>query len=175
MEDNRVKVRIYGQDYIISGERDEETIREIAAFVDSSIREVSKYFSGNAQGSLAVLAAVNITDELFETREKIAALTAARELMESEIFPTLFWFASLISHAELIFLLISPSASTAVFALSELFADASLIRSTNSLMLAVMFWVCSASLRISSATTANPFPASPARAASMDAFSWKWN
>ena len=79
MEDNRVKVRIYGQDYIISGERDEETIREIAAFVDSSIREVSKYFSGNAQGSLAVLAAVNITDELFETREKIAALTAARE------------------------------------------------------------------------------------------------
>ena len=49
MEDNRVKVRIYGQDYIISGERDEETIREIAAFVDSSIREVSKYFSGNAQ------------------------------------------------------------------------------------------------------------------------------
>ena len=42
MEDNRVKVRIYGQDYIISGERDEETIREIAASVDSSIREVRK-------------------------------------------------------------------------------------------------------------------------------------
>ena len=50
MEDNRVKVRIYGQDYIISGERDEETIREIADYVDSSIREVSKYFSGNVQG-----------------------------------------------------------------------------------------------------------------------------
>ena len=79
MEDNRVKVRIYGQDYIISGERDEETIREIADYVDSSIREVSKYFSGNVQGSLAVLAAVNITDELFETREEIAALTAAKE------------------------------------------------------------------------------------------------
>ena len=42
MEDNRVKVRIYGQDYIISGERDEETIREIAAFVDSSIREARR-------------------------------------------------------------------------------------------------------------------------------------
>ncbi len=84
MEDNRVKVRIYGQDYIISGERDEETIRQIAAYVDSRIREVSKYFSGNVQGSLAVLAAVNITDELFETREKIAALTEAKEQVEKD-------------------------------------------------------------------------------------------
>ncbi len=84
MEDNRVKVRIYGQDYIISGERDEETIRQIASYVDSRIREVSKYFSGNVQGSLAVLAAVNITDELFETREKIAALTEAKEQVEKD-------------------------------------------------------------------------------------------
>lgn len=70
MEDNRVKVRIYGQDYIISGERDEETIREIADYVDSSIREVSKYFSGNVQGSLAVLAAVNITTNSLRPAKK---------------------------------------------------------------------------------------------------------
>ena len=84
MEDNRVKVRIYGQDYIISGERDEKTISQIAAYVDSRIREVSKYFSGNVQGSLAVLAAVNITDELFETREKIAELTEAKQQVEKD-------------------------------------------------------------------------------------------
>ena len=84
MEDNRVKVRIYGQDYIISGERDEEIIRQIASYVDGRIREVSKYFSGNVQGSLAVLAAVNITDELFETREKIAALTEAKDQVEKD-------------------------------------------------------------------------------------------
>ena len=84
MEDNRVKVRIYGQDYIISGERDEEIIRQIASYVDGRIREVSKYFSGNVQGSLAILAAVNITDELFETREKIAALTEAKDQVEKD-------------------------------------------------------------------------------------------
>ena len=39
-----------------------------------------------------------------------------------------------------------------------------------SVMLAEAFFVCSESWRISSATTANPFPASPARAASMEAF-----
>ena len=52
--------------------------------MDGRIREVSKYFSGNVQGSLAVLAAVNITDELFETREKIAALTEAKDQVEKD-------------------------------------------------------------------------------------------
>ena len=34
MEDNKVTVRIYGQEYTISGERDPETIQEIAAYVE---------------------------------------------------------------------------------------------------------------------------------------------
>ena len=45
------------------------------------------------------------------------------------------------------------------------------MRSTNPPIFAVIFCVSSASFLISSATTANPFPASPALAASMDAFS----
>lgn len=39
MEDRKVGVRIYGQDYTISGERDEQTIVEIAAYVDAKMRE----------------------------------------------------------------------------------------------------------------------------------------
>ena len=34
MENNKVKVRIYGQEYTIAGEKDEETIRKIAGHVD---------------------------------------------------------------------------------------------------------------------------------------------
>ena len=35
----KVKVRIYGQDYTIAGDREEETIKEIAAYVDEKMRE----------------------------------------------------------------------------------------------------------------------------------------
>ncbi len=48
------------------------------------MREISRFFSGGTQGSLAVLAAVNIADELFESREKIAELEAAKEQTEKE-------------------------------------------------------------------------------------------
>ena len=84
MEDKKASVRIYGQDYTISGERDEEAIVEIAAYVDEKMREIAKFFSGGPTGSLAVLAAVNITDELFEAREKIEKFEADIAKIEGE-------------------------------------------------------------------------------------------
>ena len=84
MEDRKVGVRIYGQDDMISGERDEQTIVEIAAYVDAKMREIARFFAGGAQGSLAVLAAVNVADELFEAKEKIAELKAAKAQMEKD-------------------------------------------------------------------------------------------
>ena len=80
----RVKVRIYGQDYTIAGDREEETIKAIAACVDEKMREIGKNYATNAQGSLAVLAAINVADELFGAREEIAELTAAKEQMEKD-------------------------------------------------------------------------------------------
>lgn len=84
MEDRKVQVRIYGQDYTISGERDEQTIREIAAYVDMKMREIARFFSSGSQGSLAVLAAVNIADEYFEGKVRIAELEESKEQMEKE-------------------------------------------------------------------------------------------
>lgn len=80
----RVKVRIYGQDYTIAGDRDEETIKEIAAYVDEKMREIGRNFATNAQGSLAVLAAINMADELFSARGQIDELTAAKAQMEKD-------------------------------------------------------------------------------------------
>ena len=80
----RVKVRIYGQDYTIAGDREEETIKAIAAYVDEKMREVGRNFATNAQGSLAVLAAINVADEYFGAKEQIAELTAAKEQMEND-------------------------------------------------------------------------------------------
>ncbi|MBQ4649663.1 MAG: cell division protein ZapA [Firmicutes bacterium] len=84
MEDNKVKVKIYGQEYTISGERDEQTIIEIAAYVDTKMREISRFFSSTIPGSLAALSAVNIADELFEAREEVKKLREEKEQLEKD-------------------------------------------------------------------------------------------
>ena len=84
MEDNKVKVRIYGQEYTISGERDEETIVRIADYVDDEMRQISRFFSSNIPGSLAVLASINIADELFGAREETARLKEEKVRLEKE-------------------------------------------------------------------------------------------
>lgn len=84
MEDSKVKVRIYGQEYTISGERDEETIIEIADYVDVKMREISRFFSSNIPGSLAVLAAINIADELFSAKDEITRIKEERDQLEKD-------------------------------------------------------------------------------------------
>ena len=82
--ESKVKVRIYGQDYTVAGDRDEDTIREIAAYVDGKMKEIGRNFSQTAQGSLAVLAAVNVADEYFSAKRQIEELKAAKEQLEKE-------------------------------------------------------------------------------------------
>ncbi|MCR4709157.1 MAG: cell division protein ZapA [Clostridiales bacterium] len=84
MEDNKVTVRIYGQEYTISGERDTDTIQEIAAYVDEKMREISKFTASNKAGALATLACVNITDEVFSLKEEVAKLTEEKIQLEND-------------------------------------------------------------------------------------------
>ena len=79
--------------------------------------------------------------------------------------------SSFSSQTWLIFCVTVCRESIVVSTLFTLFSEAVWISVTKCPMLAVRFCVSSASCLISSATTANPFPASPALAASMEAFS----
>jgi cell division protein ZapA (FtsZ GTPase activity inhibitor) len=83
--DTRVKVRIYGQDYTIAGDCDEETIKEIAAYVDGKMKEVGRAFSTNTQGSLGVLAAINVADEYFATKKQLQEMTSTKEQLEKDV------------------------------------------------------------------------------------------
>lgn len=85
MENNKVKVRIYGQEYTIAGERDEETIRKVADYVNGKMRELGRGFSSNGQGTLAVLTAINISDEYFEAQEEIQRLEEAKVQLEKDV------------------------------------------------------------------------------------------
>lgn len=85
MENNKVKVRIYGQEYTIAGERDEETIRKVADYVNGKMRELGRGFSSNGQGTLAVLTAINISDEYFEAQEEIQRLEETKAQLEKDV------------------------------------------------------------------------------------------
>ena len=70
---NLLTVRIYGQEYNISGETSREHIMRVADFVDGKMQEIGSAINASNSG-VAVLAAVNIADEYFSRESDIAEL-----------------------------------------------------------------------------------------------------
>ncbi len=67
---NRVRVNIYGEEYTIRSEGDEEYIRQVAGYVDRKMREIAEKAPNKSHARVAILAALNITDEYFAERSK---------------------------------------------------------------------------------------------------------
>lgn len=66
-----VKVEIYNQTYNIrSRDGDTEHIRRLAAFVDSRMREIAAGTLTVDSLKVAILAALNIADELYQMRSR---------------------------------------------------------------------------------------------------------
>ena len=72
--ENFVKVTIYGQEYTIKAPADATYIKNIAEYVDEKMREVQEELSTpQVPAKIAILAAMNISDDLFaqkRNREK---------------------------------------------------------------------------------------------------------
>ena len=66
-----VHVDIHGQRYAIKSELDAKYVNDIAAFVDQRMERVGRELSTADSVRLAVMAALNITDELFRARQDI--------------------------------------------------------------------------------------------------------
>ncbi|MBZ0263734.1 cell division protein ZapA [bacterium] len=65
-----VRVEIFGQMYPIRARVDsEEYVKKIAAYVDTRMREIDDEMSPATSLGVAILAALNIADDLFSTRE----------------------------------------------------------------------------------------------------------
>ena len=73
-----ISVDIYDQIYNLRG-TDPEHIEKLAALVDAKMRAVSAQGSTVDSLRVAVLAALNITDELFSMRERYAALAGSMD------------------------------------------------------------------------------------------------
>ncbi len=79
-----LKINIYGTEYPIKSdaETDTEYIRRVADYVDKKMREIDQNTQSKSSLKVAILAALNITDELFQERGMKNSLVSE---MESKI------------------------------------------------------------------------------------------
>jgi cell division protein ZapA len=75
---NVVQVEIFGHSYTIRGEAEQEYILGVAAYVDRKMREITEKLPVASLSKVAILASLNIADELFKER-------ARRESKEQEL------------------------------------------------------------------------------------------
>ena len=76
MTEKILEIEIFGQRYKIrvKGEEDEKYIGHLTSYVDQKMHEVAVKSKSADQGKIAVLAALNIADELFLSQKKLDQL-----------------------------------------------------------------------------------------------------
>ena len=80
-EKKNVTVQIFGNEYPISGVKDARYVEELARYVDSKMKEIAKGSSLLSSAKVAILAALNMADELFRehaAREKLQRTVVRR-------------------------------------------------------------------------------------------------
>jgi cell division protein ZapA len=63
-------VRIFGATYNVRGSDDREYLQELADLVDAKMREVARHVTTADTARIAILAALNMADELFRTQKR---------------------------------------------------------------------------------------------------------
>ena len=65
---NVVQVQIFGHSYTIRGEAGQDYITSVAAYVDQKMRDITEKLPVASLSKVAILASLNIADELFKER-----------------------------------------------------------------------------------------------------------
>jgi len=64
------EIEIFGAVYPIRGDKDSESLQELAAMVDSKMRDIARQVQTVDTGKIAVLTALNLADELVQCRQR---------------------------------------------------------------------------------------------------------
>mgnify|MGYP006433278831 FL=1 len=64
------KIQIYGKTYSLKSSSDQMSMEDVAAYVDAKMRELAAALSKTSSADLAVLAALNIAQELIELQKQ---------------------------------------------------------------------------------------------------------
>ena len=70
-ESKSIRVTIFGREYNIRGGSDKEYIRNLAAHVDSVMKDIADKSGSVSSGRIAILAALNIADEMQKERQRL--------------------------------------------------------------------------------------------------------
>ena len=84
MKKNAVRVTIVDEEYTVRSELDPEYTREVAAHVDTAIRRVLASGTIVETHKAAILAALAITDELFQSRRQQDELSQRLKQLSTE-------------------------------------------------------------------------------------------
>ena len=69
-ENNTVQISIFGQEYSVKAPADPNYIKKIAEYLDEKMREVQSGFNTTQSSTrIAILAGMNIVDELFAAKK----------------------------------------------------------------------------------------------------------
>lgn len=82
---NVVKVSIVGEEYTLRSEASPEHTQAVAAYVDQAIRKIRSGSNLVETHKAAILAALQITDELFKAREDAASVEKATRRLAADV------------------------------------------------------------------------------------------
>ena len=68
---NSVKVSIYGMEFSVRGGSDPDYTMKVARYVNEKMVEVEKSMQSKSTMRVAILAAMNVADELFQCKEEL--------------------------------------------------------------------------------------------------------
>jgi cell division protein ZapA len=68
MAPGQIRVNIFGSEYTLIADNNENYVNEIAQYVDDKMREIDRAQSIKSSSKIAILTALNIADELFQER-----------------------------------------------------------------------------------------------------------
>lgn len=64
----QIRVNVFGTEYTLRSDDNENHVREIARYLDEKMRIIDKNSAVKSSSKIAVLAALNIIEELFQER-----------------------------------------------------------------------------------------------------------
>ncbi|MBM3211680.1 cell division protein ZapA [Candidatus Poribacteria bacterium] len=66
-----IRVNIFGRDYNVKGGPDNEYVKALAEHVDNIMHEIADKTGTLSSGQIAILAALNIADEMYRERQRL--------------------------------------------------------------------------------------------------------